>query len=99
VPEAYEFKIFGLTFSDKIWAYATAAQVSQPLPDIFTVPPLLSCELTIVYRAAIISLATALQLALGNPPATLLLAACGLASGSIYRSDILQLKGWRIPQK
>ena len=28
VPEAYEFKIFGVALSDKIWVYATALQVS-----------------------------------------------------------------------
>lgn len=28
VPEAYEFKVFGITMSDKIWVYASASQVS-----------------------------------------------------------------------
>ncbi|GJE84864.1 CUE domain-containing protein [Phanerochaete sordida] len=64
VPQAFEFKIFGATFSDKIWAYATAA-----------------------------------QLAVSSGPPTLLLASCGIVTGYIYRSDILQLKGWRVPQK
>ena len=26
VPQAYEFKVFGIILSDKIWVYATAAQ-------------------------------------------------------------------------
>ena len=30
VPEAYKFRVFGVTFSDKIWVYATASQVSLP---------------------------------------------------------------------
>lgn len=31
VPEAYKFKVFGIAFSNKIWVYATASQVSCPL--------------------------------------------------------------------
>lgn len=29
VPSAYEFKIFGVPMSDKIWVYGTASQVSD----------------------------------------------------------------------
>lgn len=29
VPQAYEFKVFGVTFSDKVWVYATSAQVKH----------------------------------------------------------------------
>lgn len=30
VPEAYKFRIFGVTMSDKFWVYGTASQVSFP---------------------------------------------------------------------
>ncbi|KAI0092404.1 hypothetical protein BDY19DRAFT_924159 [Irpex rosettiformis] len=62
VPEAYHFRILGLTFSDKFWVYGTG-----------------------------------LQLALGHVPSTLLTSIVGLTSGYFYRSDIMQLKGWRVP--
>ncbi len=29
VPHAYEFKVFGVVMSDKIWVYATVSQVSK----------------------------------------------------------------------
>ncbi|KAH9948805.1 hypothetical protein B0H21DRAFT_732126 [Amylocystis lapponica] len=64
VPTAYQFKVFGLGFNDKIWVYAVAA-----------------------------------QLALSHTPSTLLPTVVGLLSGYIYRSDLLQLKGWRIPHR
>jgi len=64
LPRAYQFKIFGVTMSDKIWVYAIA-----------------------------------MQLALSYTPATLLPALLGIITGYIYRSDILQLKGWRVPYK
>ncbi|CAL1700219.1 unnamed protein product [Somion occarium] len=64
VPEAYHFKIFGVSMSDKIWVYALATQVS-----------------------------------ISHLPATLILAVIGLLTGLLYRSELLQLKGWRIPHR
>ncbi|KAI0939895.1 hypothetical protein AcW1_004766 [Taiwanofungus camphoratus] len=62
VPPAYQFKVFGVEFNDKIWVYTVAG-----------------------------------QLAISHLPATLLPTVLGLLSGFIYRSDVLQLKSWRIP--
>ncbi|KAI0346896.1 hypothetical protein BDW22DRAFT_1351185 [Trametopsis cervina] len=62
IPDAYQFKIFGVTFSDKVWVYGTAS-----------------------------------QLAIGQVPATLLTSIVGITVGYVYRSDMMQLKGWRIP--
>ncbi|KAI0751069.1 hypothetical protein C8Q80DRAFT_1217935 [Daedaleopsis nitida] len=61
VPPAYHFRVFGVGMSDKVWAYAVAA-----------------------------------QLAVSRLPATLLPAAIGVFVGYLYRSDVLQLKSWRI---
>lgn len=93
VPRAYEFKIFGITFSDKIWVYATATQVSDSNSASPHIALYASGE--IAHRGS----RQSFQLALSYAPATLLLAACGIATGYIYRADILQLKGWRVPQK
>ena len=34
IPEAYKFKVFGATFSDKIFIYATASQVRYLLLEV-----------------------------------------------------------------
>ena len=31
VPSAYEFKVFGIPMSDKIWTYAVASKASSPM--------------------------------------------------------------------
>ncbi|KAJ3487732.1 hypothetical protein NLI96_g3344 [Meripilus lineatus] len=64
VPNAYQFRVFGVELNDKIWVYALAG-----------------------------------LLAMSNVPSVLLPTAVGLLTGFIYRSDILQLKGWRIPRR
>ncbi|KAI0797082.1 hypothetical protein C8Q75DRAFT_225205 [Abortiporus biennis] len=64
IPRAYQFKVFGVTMSDKIWVYALV-----------------------------------FQLTLSQFPATLITALLGVFTGYLYRSDLLQLKGWRIPHR
>ncbi|CCM01733.1 uncharacterized protein FIBRA_03799 [Fibroporia radiculosa] len=64
VPQAYQMKVFGVVFSDKIWLYALAAQLFI------------------------------LHFPSGSIPV-----AVGLLSGYVYRSDILQLKSWRVPYR
>lgn len=64
IPHAYQFKIFGLGMSDKVWVYAIAA-----------------------------------QLLITRIPATILPAAVGIMTGMMYRSDLLQLKSWRISHR
>lgn len=50
VPQAYEFKVFGVTFSDKIWMYATACQVGVFLqPDCHLVTVKLTSRVMIPY--------------------------------------------------
>ncbi|KAI0082497.1 hypothetical protein K474DRAFT_1611586 [Panus rudis PR-1116 ss-1] len=64
VPQAYQFKIFGIGMSDKIWFYVLA-----------------------------------FQLAISQLPASMVPTAVGLLTGALYRSDFLQLKGWRLSHR
>ena len=35
IPHAYQFKVFGVSFSDKVWTYALALQVSSAAPKLY----------------------------------------------------------------
>ncbi|PCH40949.1 hypothetical protein WOLCODRAFT_137098 [Wolfiporia cocos MD-104 SS10] len=64
VPQAYQWRLFGLTVNDKATTYLLAA-----------------------------------QLAISHFPSTMLPISMGILSGYIYRSDLLQLKSWRVPHR
>ncbi|EIW76228.1 hypothetical protein CONPUDRAFT_64722 [Coniophora puteana RWD-64-598 SS2] len=61
VPSAYEFRIFGVALSNKIYTYVLVAQI-----------------------------------AFGNLPGSLAASLVGLVAGVIYRSDMVNLKHWRV---
>lgn len=89
VPSVYELKIFGVAMTDKVWVYATAIQVSVTL---YICNVIVGCSIS--FYSSLHA-----QLALLHAPASLFTACIGLTIGSIYRSDLLQLKGWRVPRK
>jgi len=62
VPSAYQFRIFGVPLSNKIFAYVIAS-----------------------------------QLAIGHLPGSAAAAGIGILTGQIYRSDLANLKSYRIP--
>lgn len=61
VPATYHFRVFGVTFSNKVFLYTLA------LPLAF------------------------------SQPSTILIAVLGLSAGALYRSDIANLKSYRLP--
>ncbi|KAL7282615.1 hypothetical protein ACG7TL_004087 [Trametes sanguinea] len=86
VPPAYHFRIFGLGMSDKIWVYAIAAQVGTFSP----------WTLVVVLIAKTNAPMRDLALAATRFPDKLLPTLVGLLAGYLYRTDFLQLKGWRV---
>lgn len=85
VPHAYTFKIFGVTFTNKIFMYILAFQVNYT-------PIGRQSQLIALLHFAIS------QLLISQPPGSVAASAIGLLAGQLYRTDALGLKGFRLPR-
>ena len=82
VPAAYKFRIFGIPLSNKNMPYLLALQVGA--------------QLCLCYRYSD-SCCHISQLAISRVPGSAAVALIGILSGQLYRSDLANLKSYRIP--
>lgn len=82
VPSSYDLRVFGVPLNNKSFIYAPALQV-RPL----SIPCLNTPLKHVCIR----------QLALGHYPASVIVAMIGILTGQLYRSDLANLKSYRLP--
>lgn len=92
VPHAYTFKIFGVTFTNKIFLYILAFQVNDTSDWPTRQSPATKS------RFALLCNLFYSQLLISQPPGSVAASAIGLLAGQLYRTDALGLKGFRLPR-